>query len=50
MHVLATVGHKVSEKRKYGILLAAEEVVRAGVLSYAPGSESVNTFHLSHLS
>ena len=27
-------------ERKYGILLAAEEVVRAGVLSYAPGSES----------
>ena len=25
---------------KYGILLAAEEVVRAGVLSYAPCSES----------
>ena len=25
---------------KYGILRAAEEVVRAGVLSYAPGSES----------
>ena len=25
---------------KDGILLAAEEVVRAGVLSYAPGSES----------
>ena len=25
---------------KYGILLAAEEVVRAGVLSYAPGCES----------
>ena len=25
---------------KHGILLAAEEVVRAGVLSYAPGSES----------
>ena len=25
---------------KYGILLAAEEVVRAEVLSYAPGSES----------
>ena len=25
---------------KYGTLLAAEEVVRAGVLSYAPGSES----------
>lgn len=25
---------------KYGVLLAAEEVVRAGVLSYAPGSES----------
>ena len=48
MHVLATVGHKVSNYRKYGILLAAEEVVRAGVLSYAPGSESVNTFHLSH--
>ena len=44
MHVLATVGHKVSEKRKYGILLAAEEVVRAGVLSYAPGSESVTRF------
>ena len=34
---------------KYGILLAAEEVVRAGVLSYAPGSES-NTFHLFHFS
>ena len=50
MHVLATVGHKVSNYRKYGILLAAEEVVRAGVLSHAPGSESVNTFHLSHLS
>ena len=31
-----------------GILLAAEEVVRAGVLSYAPGSESVNAFHLFH--
>ena len=34
---------------KYGILLAAEEVVRAGVLSYAPGSESERftcfTFH-----
>ena len=44
MHVLATVGHKVSEKRKYGILLGAEEVVRAGVLSYAPGSESVTRF------
>ena len=27
-------------ERKYGILVAAEEVVRAGVLSYAPGSES----------
>ena len=27
-------------ERKYGILLAAEEVVRAGVLSYVPGSES----------
>ena len=49
-HVLATVGHKVSNYRKYGILLAAEEVVRAGVLSHAPGNESVNTFHLSHLS
>ena len=48
MHVLATVGHKVSNYRKYGILRAAEEVVRAGVLSYAPGSESVHTFHLSH--
>ena len=33
---------------KYGILLAAEEVVRAGVLSYAPGSES-EKFHLFHL-
>ena len=32
---------------KYGILLAAEEVVRAGVLSYAPGSES-EKFHLFH--
>ena len=48
MHVLATVGHKVLNYRKYGILRAAEEVVRAGVLSYAPGSESVHTFHLSH--
>ena len=48
MHVLATVGHKVSNYRKYGILRAAEEVVRAGVLSYAPGSESVHMFHLSH--
>ena len=48
VHVLATVGHKVSNYWKYGILLAAEEVVRAGVLSYAPGSESVHTFHLSH--
>ena len=48
MHFLATVGHKVSNYWKYGILLAAEEVVRAGVLSYAPGSESVHTFHLSH--
>ena len=43
------MGHKVSNYRKYGILLAAEEVVRAGVLSHAPGSESVDTFHLSHL-
>ena len=49
-HVLATVGQKVSNCWKYGILLAAEEVVRAGVLSHAPGCESVNTFHLSHLS
>ena len=32
---------------KYGILLAAEEVARAGVLSYAPGSES-EKFHLFH--
>ena len=48
MHFLATVGHKVSNYWKYGILLAAEEVVRAGVLSYAPGSESEHTFHLSH--
>ena len=48
MHVLATVGQKVSNYRKYGILRAAEEVVRAGVLSYAPGSESVHMFHLSH--
>ena len=48
MHVLATVGHKASNYRKYGILRAAEEVVRAGVLSYAPGSESVHMFHLSH--
>ena len=50
MHVLATAGHKVSNYRKYGILPAAEVVVRAGVLSHALGSESVNTFHLSHLS
>ena len=48
MHVLATVGHKVSNYREYGILRAAEDVVRAGVLSYAPGSESVHMFHLSH--
>ena len=47
MHVLATVGHKVSNYR-YGILRAAEDVVRAGVLSHAPGSESVHMFHLSH--
>ena len=47
-HVLATVGHKVSNYWKYGILRAAEDVVRAGVLSYAPGSESVHMFHLSH--
>ena len=38
------MGHKMSNQWKYGILLAAEEVVRAGVLSYAPGSESVNSF------
>ena len=50
MHFLATAGHKVSNYWKYGILLAAEEVVRAGVLSDAPGSESLNMFHLSHLS
>ena len=31
MHVLATVGHKVSNYWKYGILRAAEDVVRAGV-------------------
>ena len=31
MHVLATVGHKASNCWKYGILRAAEEVVRAGV-------------------
>ena len=30
MHVLATVGHKVSNYRKYSILVAAEEVVRGG--------------------
>ena len=32
---------------KYGILLAAEEVVRAGAFSYVPGSES-EKFHLFH--
>ena len=48
MHVLATVGHKVSNYWEYSILRAAEDVVRAGVLSYAPGSESVHMFHLSH--
>ena len=48
MHVLATVGHKVSNYWEYGILRAAEDVVRAGVLSYALGSESVHMFHLSH--
>ena len=31
MHVLATVGHKVSNYWKYGILRAAGDVVRAGV-------------------
>ena len=31
MHVLATVGHKVLNYWKYGILRAAEDVVRAGV-------------------
>ena len=30
----------IHDEWKYGILLAAEEVVRAGVLSDAPGSES----------
>ena len=45
---IAIVGQKVSNYWKYCILLAAEEVVRAGVLSYAPGSESVHMFHLSH--
>ena len=49
MHVLATVGHKVSNCWKYGILRAAEDVVRAGFLSYAPGSESAHMFHLSHI-
>ena len=32
---------------KYGILRAAEEVVRAGVLSYAPGSESEHVSRVS---
>ena len=31
LHVLATVGHKASNCWKYGILRAAEDVVRAGV-------------------
>ena len=44
----AIVGQRVSNYWKYCILRAAEEVVRAGVLSYAPGSESVHMFHLSH--
>ena len=47
---MSTIDHEVSNYRKYGILFAAEEVVRAGVLSHAPCSESVDTFHLSHLS
>ena len=42
------MGQRVSNYWKYCILRAAEEVVRAGVLSYAPGSESVHMFHLSH--
>ena len=31
LHVLATVGHKAFNCWKYGILRAAEDVVRAGV-------------------
>ena len=34
-------------ERKYGILLAAEEVVRVEVLSYAPGSESEHVSSVS---
>ena len=34
------VGPPDPNEWKYGILLAAEGVVRAGVLSYAPSSES----------
>ena len=41
---MATVGQKVSNCGEYGILLAAEQVVRAGVLSHAPGCESVTRF------
>ena len=43
-----TLAARSKKKGKYGILRAAEDVVRAGVLSYAPGSESVHMFHLSH--
>ena len=37
--------YRIAERTAWG---EWEEVVRAGVLSYAPGSESVHTFHLSH--
>ena len=40
IHIHAMPSQLIRNEWKYGILLAAEEVVRAGVLSYSPGSES----------
>ena len=40
MHILTMRGHLIRMNGSMVILFAAEEVVRAGVLSYAPGSES----------
>ena len=39
IHILAMLGHLIRMNGSM-VSLAAEEVVRAGVLSYAPGSES----------
>ena len=47
MYILAMLGPDPNEW-KYGILLAAEEVVSAGVLSYMRQVVRANTFHLFH--